>query len=76
MEIWECILEAYNEGQLFLPPFMSQGSRYNVEAFLETFNPTLEQKQRFEQLLNEFCIDVENHGFHAGMKMALRLLSE
>ena len=76
MEVWESILAAYNEGQLFLSPLMSQGSRYKLKAFFETFDPTPEQMTRFEQLLNTYCIDVENHGFHAGMKITLRLLSE
>lgn len=76
MEIWECLYNAYGEGMLFLSPFASQRSRHNVEDFVDTLNPTQEQKERFEQLLNEFCFDVERRGFRAGMKVALRLYSE
>lgn len=76
MEIWECLYGAFSEGQLFLSPFASQRTRHNVEDYLKTLNPTPEQNERIQQLLNEFCYDVERRGFFTGMKIALRLYSE
>lgn len=76
MKVWESIFNSYSEGGLFLSPFASQGSRHNVENFVYALNPTPEQKERFDQLLSEFCADVESRGFRAGFKIALRLYSE
>lgn len=61
---------------LFLSPFASQRSRHNVEDYINTLNPTPEQKERIQQLLNEFCVDVERRGFRTGMRVALRMYSE
>lgn len=76
VEIWECLYNARNEGVLFLPPRISQPGRSALEDFINAFELTAEQKERFQDLLNEFYHNTEKNGFGDGVKIALRLYSE
>ncbi len=76
MEIWECLYNAQNEGELFLPPHIRQHGRHDIEEFVNTFDPTPEQKEKLEYLLNVFYANSEKTGFRDGVKIALRLYSE
>lgn len=76
MDVWEKLYNAYSSGELFLPPIIYPKSTHDLEDFVNKFITNSEDKERFERLFGDFCIDLERQYFHAGMSIALRLFSE
>ena len=76
MDVWESIFQDYSEGALFLSPVYSEKNRHNLEDFVNKYITDFEDRERLERLLNTFCIDIERYSLHAGLRIALRLLSE
>lgn len=77
MEIWRNIYEQYCEGNLNIkPPEPSAHENYRVLDIEKKHNLTQKQIEEFENFLSEVIIDAEKRGFYAGMKIALRLISE
>lgn len=73
MEIWKAIFDAYSENELFISPFDSADHRAAVENFVDTLNPTSEQKEKLETLLGDLICETEMRVFYAGFKIARRL---
>lgn len=73
MEIWKAIFDAYSENKLFISPFDSADHRAAVENFVDTLNPTSEQKEKLETLLGDLICETEMRVFYAGFKIARRL---
>lgn len=73
MEVWKAIYDSYSENGLFISPFGGRDDRSAIEEFVDTLNPTPEQKERFELLLGEFLCETEMRTFYAGFKIAQRL---
>lgn len=76
MDVWESIFNAYWENSLFASSVTPLRNRHNLESFVDNFITDPEKKEQFERLLDEFCVDIERHCFHAGLRVALRLYSE
>ena len=76
MDVWESIFQAYSEGALFLSPVNTPKNSYELEEFVDKHITDSKDRERFDQLLCSYCMDIERHSLHAGLKIALRLLSE
>lgn len=73
MEVWKAIYNSYSENKLPISPLGGGENRSVIEEFVDTLNPTSEQKERFEQLFGEFLCGIEMRVFYAGFKLAQRL---
>lgn len=73
MEVWKAIYNSYSENQLSISPFGGSANRQEIEKFVDTLNPTPEQKERFQLLFGEFLCETEMRVFYAGFKTARRL---
>ncbi len=73
MEVWQAIYNQYCENKLFISPFGGREIRDMIENFVDTLNPTFEQKEKFQTLLSEFLCETEMRVFYAGFKIARRL---
>lgn len=77
MKIWRGLYDAYSERCFFIKP-----PRHNI--FGENKLPELEDiagitdenKDKFENVLNEMCMLYEMSGFRAGFKIALKMIRE
>ncbi len=77
MEIWRKIYEQYYEGSLNIkPPDPSAHEIYKSLEMEKKHDMTQEQIEEFEDYITDVIIDAEKRGFYAGMKIALRLISE
>lgn len=77
MEVWREIYEAYCERNLDIqPPYPSAHEYIRTNRLEEKYGMTKEQIEEFENFLSTTIIDAEKRGFYAGMKIALRLISE
>lgn len=77
MEIWRNIYEQYCEGNLHIkPPEPSAHENYKALDMEKKHNMTQDQIEEFEDYISDVIIDAEKRGFYAGMKIALRLISE
>ena len=73
MEVWKAIYDSYSENKLSVSPLGGGENRSVIEEFVDTLNPTSEQKERFDQLFGEFLCETEMRVFYAGFKLAQRL---
>lgn len=77
MSIWEKLYDAYCEGLLsVLPPEPSARADFKLSEIEKKFDMTDEQKAYFENEFFELSIDIEKRMFKAGLRVALRLISE
>ncbi|MDE7362976.1 MAG: hypothetical protein K2N38_13700 [Oscillospiraceae bacterium] len=77
MEIWREIYEAYCERNLNIqPPYPSAKEYIKTKKIEKEYGMIEEQIEEFENFLSDITTDAEKRGFYAGMKIALRLISE
>lgn len=70
-------LRQYCEGNLNIKPHDPSAHEYYKTSEIEkNYNMTEEQIEEFENFISNIIIDAEKRGFYAGIKIALRLISE
>lgn len=77
MSIWEKLYNAYTEGVLSVePPEPSAREDFIISEIEKKLEMTDEQATYFENELFKLSIDIEKRMFKAGLRVAMRLISE